>query len=570
MRFTARMQAIWIIGLGFVAFCCATFGQQPSSVCTSGGRDIPIVATVTQLGNVRIECHAQSGFPATFTAQVVRLAPNWRNDPRPLLDLRQQIGPPMNVQSAACPNEADLPGHESRYRWICLDASQKFNVKQAQEALMVLTAPGRKETVSFLSTDPSNITVKDAAFSGLSGMQLDVESKFQLANTAMNSRPVKVHDESSAYQEFVPAGTSQASGEHASCPPDAPVIPDDTGTKRAGCRMIAGVKSYDAIARFNPNDPGKIKILLPRRIFRNETAQITIEGLDVPVKGQVVIGAPSKEVSNSDFYVKLLHTASKGAKPGLGIDGKLSHTFNLSPSFELAPEADANVGIRDQDFGNSVTFLANLRYSHLDPFAEQQFFPGYRLVAAPKFETDKEFDRGNLLGRFEFSPIISRLYLTREIRTQEKAKRAGLDATAVRPAQYGRGLQLFFAVEAGGSLLDVKEISSNMSSTLIVPTYSIVRLAPQLTGFLEFGRVSVTVDSTFRFLLNEELSSIENSNGTLFLRKLSGFRPLSKGTLEWAFDPAKHVSVVLTYTNGYETPKFDHQNKVQTGVAFRY
>ena len=56
----------------------------------------------------------------------------------------------------------------------------------------------------------------------------------------------------------------------------------------------------------------------------------------------------------------------------------------------------------------------------------------------------------------------------------------------------------------------------------------------------------------------------------LFLRKLSGFRPLSKSTLEWAFDPAKHVSVVLTYTNGYETPKFDHQNKVQTGVAFRY
>src|SRR5947209_6634928 len=119
VRLTAGMQAVWIIGLGLVTFCCSAFGQQSTSVCTSGGRDIPIVATITQLGNVRIECNTQSGFPATFTSQVIRLASNWRSDPRPLLDLRQQIGPPMNVQSTACPNEANLPGHESRIRWIC-------------------------------------------------------------------------------------------------------------------------------------------------------------------------------------------------------------------------------------------------------------------------------------------------------------------------------------------------------------------------------------------------------------------------------------------------------------------
>jgi hypothetical protein len=364
--------------------------------------------------------------------------------------------------------------------------------------------------------------------------------------------------------------------------PGAKLVDKSSGTEYA---LKPGSGDLD-----DPDTAGSIK-LVP------ETARL---GKDVELRGVTdafgetaklakppkpappAVAPKTKEAAAWHFNV--LHQMSEGSGPTWITDIKVAPVLGGLPGgFYITPSLAVDTGngkvgeTKTNDLINPKFGVSRLVRTH------NQFLNAVKFSPALSYETNRKFDKRNILFDGDVRFYLGHLENTRALRTQDALLKAKLLDPDVLPhevpqAFFGYSVKLFFGAELGTSLTDNEVKSSDKSSSVVVPKYSIRRVRPRFSGALEFGRFTASLSAYPRFLFTDENVTRETDTlqadgtvtKTIALHSVSGWRPYGEFSLSFSFDPAGHYSANSVYKFGSQPPNFDHTNTVLSGVVIRF
>jgi hypothetical protein len=296
-------------------------------------------------------------------------------------------------------------------------------------------------------------------------------------------------------------------------------------------------------------------------------------------KSQLV---PEKAPANKDasnYYINFNYGAGKGSKPGWLLDGKIAPVFGkLYHGYQFSPVASADVGqnqVGSLKYTDTIDFGAAL----IHMYRPSDFLQGFLVSPGITYETDREFDRHNLLATPDFRYNFVGLYNPRQRRSLNKfskeleiaeAKKIPWTRANSKSAFFGYVLDFHTGFELGGALKDTTVKASVGKATLGLPSYNIARVVPQVHGLLELGRFSVDATGYVRYLATVENTVLERPDHTLFLKRLHGWNSYGVVSGSWNIDPAGHFAFTVAYKDGFAPPRFSRVNTVQSGITLKY
>jgi hypothetical protein len=203
------------------------------------------------------------------------------------------------------------------------------------------------------------------------------------------------------------------------------------------------------------------------------------------------------------------------------------------------------------------------------------------VTLGPTYETDKEFDRHNLLATTDLRYNFAGLYRTQSIGTLQKLYAALQQAEKnkseykpqlddLKPVLYGYALDFHTGLEAGGALVDTTVTASVGKATQSLPTYSIFRVVPQVHGLLEIWKFSLDETLVGRYLVETENTVVETASHSLFLKPMQGWKGISTLTAIYNWDPQGHFAINITFKDGFAPPTYQRVNAVQAGILVKY
>jgi hypothetical protein len=360
-------------------------------------------------------------------------------------------------------------------------------------------------------------------------------------------------------------------------------------TVRAPIPDATRVSSPTDLARAaeSPEDLGSFQLTLDNGNKGTQQLPASLPNLidifDKPVKidakSQLVPEKAPASKDSSNYYVNFNYGAGKGSKPGWILDGKIAPVIGkLFRGYQFIPTASADVGINqisNLKYTDTINFGASLAhmYQPNDVLQGLLFKPGLT------YESDREFDRHNLLGTTDLQFRFANLYNPRQRRNAIKyseelkiaeAKKIPWTRANSKPVLLGYVLDFHIGFEAGGALKDTVVKASVGKATLPLPSYHIGRVVPQAHALFEIGRFSIDAVGTARYLTTAENTVLERPDHTLFLKRLHGWNAYGVISGSWNFDPAGHFAFTATYKDGFSPPKFSRVNTVQSGITLKY
>ncbi len=283
--------------------------------------------------------------------------------------------------------------------------------------------------------------------------------------------------------------------------------------------------------------------------------------------------APSTKDA-SQIYANVMYTAGRGATPAWVLDGKYAVPVTMYHQFTLAPLFLANIGngtVKGQTNSNTIDLGGTaLRVFRPGPILQLlAFSPG------ATFETDRQFDRDNLLSTIDSQFFLKGLYNTQQqqsLRLYAKALETNKAAqlSDITPPTIGYALDFHAGIEAGGALRDTTVHASKGSATEVLPQYSIFRLVPQVHGLLQLGKFSFDESLVGRYLATDENSIVETPTHSLFLHTVKGWKGISTLTGAYALDPQGNFNLSVTFKDGFAPPNYQRVNAVQAGILIKY
>jgi hypothetical protein len=209
------------------------------------------------------------------------------------------------------------------------------------------------------------------------------------------------------------------------------------------------------------------------------------------------------------------------------------------------------------------------------------FLPILSFAGTATYETDKEFNRDNLLGVLDFKFNLKHFYKTQSIQTLRTYYSKYMKSTAadakqqiqlgdLAPPLIGYAFDFHAGIEAGGAILDKTVTATVGKASLILPSYSIVRVVPQVHGILQVWKISTDTTVVGRYLVATENTVLQSKDNSLYLEHLNTWRALCKATATYSDSSASHVGVSITYTNGFDAPTYARVNSVQAGLLIKY
>jgi len=281
----------------------------------------------------------------------------------------------------------------------------------------------------------------------------------------------------------------------------------------------------------------------------------------------------------SSYYLDGSYGAGRGSRPGLILDAKIAPPIGrLYRGWQFAPTVAANVGsnsISGLTYTDTIDFgLTEARPFELGGNLQEIYASGSVL-----YETDREFNRDNVTGGFDFRYNFRGLYSPRAVETvrefsaQQKTAsehQITLQQSDVNPPFFGYAFDVHTGLEFGGAVVDTTVKATSGKATINLPAYSIFRVVPQAHALLELGRFSVDAVGTPRYLAATENTVVQLLNNSLVLKTLHGWYGYSVVTSAWSFDPAGHFSLSASYKDGFAPPKFSRINAVQLGILLKY
>ncbi len=285
--------------------------------------------------------------------------------------------------------------------------------------------------------------------------------------------------------------------------------------------------------------------------------------------------APSTKDA-AQWYFNLNYAGGVGSKPAWAADVKIAPQLGpLEKGFQISPLVTADIGhntisgITYTDTIDLGVSAARVFMTRSNVLQEILFTPG------ATYETDREFDRDNLLATTDFRFNFAHLYSPQSARSLQQFVKDLKNNPSLTPDQeplpfLGYALDFHIGTETGGSLVDTTVKATTGGATQTLPTYSIARLVPQIHGQLQLGPVSFDYTGVERYLATTENTVLQLQNNHLLLEHVTGWKPY--GVLAATFKPDQtgHLGITLTYKDGFAPPKFQRVNTVQVGVLLIY
>lgn len=308
---------------------------------------------------------------------------------------------------------------------------------------------------------------------------------------------------------------------------------------------------------------------------------IDIFGIPIKIdaKSQLMPEKAPASKDTSNYYANFNYGAGKGSKPGWIIDGKVAPTIGkLFHGYQFTPTALADVGfnqVSNLKYTDTINFGAS--FAHM--YQPNDVLQGLLFKPGITYETDREFDRENLLATADLQFRFVNLYNPRERRNAikysnelktAKAKKIPWTRANSKSVLLGYVLDFHTGIEAGGGLKDTTVKASVGKAKLPLPSYNIARIVPQAHALLEIGRFSIDSVGTARYLTTVEETVLERRDHSLFLKRLHGWNAYGVISSSWNFDPAGHFAITIAYKNGFAPPKFSRVNTVQSGITIKY
>ncbi len=285
--------------------------------------------------------------------------------------------------------------------------------------------------------------------------------------------------------------------------------------------------------------------------------------------------APSTKDA-AQWYLNLNYAGGVGSKPAWAADVKVAPQLGpLEKGFQISPLVTADIGhntISGITYTDTIDLgaqAARVFMPRSDVLQEILFTPGVT------YETDREFDRDNVLATADFRFNFAHLYSPQSTRSLQRFVRDLKNNPSLTPDQeplpfLGYALDFHLGTETGGALVDTTVKATTGTATQTLPTYSIARLVPQIHGLLQLGPVSLDCTGTERFLATTENTVVQLQNNHLILEHLTGWKGYGVLTATFKPDQTGHLGITLTYKNGFAPPKFQRVNTVQAGVLLIY
>jgi hypothetical protein len=329
---------------------------------------------------------------------------------------------------------------------------------------------------------------------------------------------------------------------------------------------------------------GRAQVKLDTDHLYQAKATLTVTGLngvfDQPLKIQsdIALGAVPKTKDDSAFYLKLDHQAGPGSKPGLALEARIAPSLGRPLAGGLFWKPALNMDIGSGSVSNvkvNDTIVPSLGVTRLWRF-EKRGLEALRYTPALSFETNREFNKRNLVFDQDFQFFLSGLTATRLERSWAKYHK--LTAQQQKDTKFradladgGAGVQFFLGSELGHSVDSVTVKASKSTASVVVPTFGVARIRPKLTAFAEYKRLNFTLSAVPRYLFNPEYTTRESADGkSVRLVPVSGFRPYGEAGITIGLDSSGHIALNTTYKLGSQPPTYQYANTVQTGLLLKY
>jgi hypothetical protein len=277
------------------------------------------------------------------------------------------------------------------------------------------------------------------------------------------------------------------------------------------------------------------------------------------------------------FYANLQIAAGTGASGAWGIDGKvalLNEPF-LHGTLTLL-SATANTGnntsnIKGTTYTDTIDWMLPAGWA----FSLWRKAPTtLTLIAGPKYETDYRFDKRNLLFSGDSIWTARKLYQPQNYRSTPKN---GVMPKYGDPgyAKVGYELEFHAGIESGGALIDTTAQNTKKTQKITVPQYSIERVVPQIHGLYQqsigwAGLLSFDSLFTGRYLFDAENTVSQAADGTLSIKRVSGWKGIYTLTSTWNPPKSNNVGISATFKDGFDAPKFSRVNSVLIGVLIEF
>lgn len=296
-------------------------------------------------------------------------------------------------------------------------------------------------------------------------------------------------------------------------------------------------------------------------------------GQEVVATGKLTAAKTPKGKDDAFVFAKGMFEStddSRGSKDTLALDLKVQPIWQMTGRWMFRPELSANVSKNVPNASNAIRLAA--LFSNTTVRREGVFVAQTR-TAGLTTETDRNFDRVNLLADLRWQPDFQGQYRAREARRLSRAASLGKKPDEVAPLRTGYGYDLRIGLEAGASASP--QTITKSQQTIELDRFEILRLRPHLHAFYETGlfrdwQLTLDLSSTLRYLFETELTDTLSTGGTLLVREVDGFEPYIEATLALSFDPGQHLALALTYKNGAEPPTWAEVDKYSVGIVAKY
>jgi hypothetical protein len=208
-------------------------------------------------------------------------------------------------------------------------------------------------------------------------------------------------------------------------------------------------------------------------------------------------------------------------------------------------------------------------------FLPNQILQDLPLTLGVNYETDKQFDRDNLLATGDLHYYFDHLYRTQQQKAlqewrQKVTENPTLQLNEVPLKTHGYQLDFHTGIEAGGALADTTVKASKGTASEVLPQYSIFRLVPQVHGLLQLGKFSFDELFVGRYLAATENTIVQTPSNTLYLHMVQGWKGISTLTGTFAIDPQGNFGITVAFKDGFAPPNYQRVNAVQAGILIKY
>jgi hypothetical protein len=296
-------------------------------------------------------------------------------------------------------------------------------------------------------------------------------------------------------------------------------------------------------------------------------------GQEIVAKGKLTVAKTPKGKEDAFVFAKGMFESvdnSRGLADTLALDLKVQPIWQMTGRWMFRPELSANISKNVPNASNAIRLAA--LFSNTTVRREGALVAQTR-TAGLTTETDRNFDRVNLLADLRWQPDFRGQYQSREARRLSRAAKLGKKPDEVALLRTGYGYDLRIGLEAGASAS--RQSITKSQQTIDLDRFEILRLRPHVHAFYEtglFGDWQLTLDlsAALRYLFETELTDALSPGGTLLVREVDGFEPYTEATLALSFDPGQHLALALTYKNGAEPPTWVEVDKYSVGIVAKY